>query len=133
MRNMFKISLENDFQIMKDEKPPIETPCRFLGFDGASFSSAVFNLYTTIVGAGIMALPATLKQLGMIPGLIVIVLGAMLTEVSINVKLRFNKASKVFSYMGLVGDEFGGALTPVSSSTISNTLLIYMIIIGTIH
>ncbi|GMP84233.1 hypothetical protein CsSME_00037838 [Camellia sinensis var. sinensis] len=80
-----------------------------------------------------MALPATLKQLGMILGLIVIVLGAMLTEVSINVKLRFRRASKAFSYMGLVDDEFGGALVPVSSSTISNTLVVYMIIIGTIH
>ncbi|THG17687.1 hypothetical protein TEA_026221 [Camellia sinensis var. sinensis] len=58
------------------------------GFGGASFSGAVFNLSTTVVGAGIMALPATLKQLGMVPGLIVIVLGAMLTEASIDMILR---------------------------------------------
>ena len=31
---------------------------------GSSFSGAVFNLSTTIVGAGIMALPAAVKQLG---------------------------------------------------------------------
>ncbi|MCE0480983.1 hypothetical protein HAX54_038304 [Datura stramonium] len=68
------------------------------GFDGASFSGAVFNLSTTIVGAGIMALPATLKQLGAIPGLIVIILAAMLTE----------KASKSASYSGIAGDAFGG-------------------------
>ncbi|KAL7208027.1 hypothetical protein ACSBR1_029892 [Camellia fascicularis] len=79
------------------------------GFGGASFSGSVFNLSTTIVGAGIMALPATLKQLGMVPGLIVIVLGAMLTEASIDMILRFSRASKAFSYSGLVGDAFGGA------------------------
>jgi solute carrier family 38 (sodium-coupled neutral amino acid transporter), member 2 len=36
-------------------------------FNGASFSGSVFNLSTTVVGAGIMALPASIKMLGLIP------------------------------------------------------------------
>nr|CAB3447798.1 unnamed protein product [Digitaria exilis] len=52
-------------------------------FHGASFSGAVFNLSTTIVGAGIMALPATMKVLGLVPGLVLIVLAALLTDASI--------------------------------------------------
>ncbi|KAK6160576.1 hypothetical protein DH2020_003957 [Rehmannia glutinosa] len=78
-------------------------------FGGASFGGAVFNLSTTIVGAGIMALPATLKQLGVIPGLITIVLAGMLTEKSIEMILRFSKAAKTSSYSGLAAEAFSGA------------------------
>lgn len=105
-----------------------------VAFDGASFSGAVFNLSTTIVGAGIMALPATLKQLGMIPGLIVIVLAAMLTESSIDMILRFSRAAKSTTYSGLVNDAFGGAgRTLLQVGIIVNNvgmLVVYMIIIG---
>ncbi|KAL3514349.1 hypothetical protein ACH5RR_027066 [Cinchona calisaya] len=102
--------------------------------DGASFSGAVFNLSTTIVGAGIMALPETLKQLGMVPGLIFIVLAAMLTEKSIEIILRFSRASKTTSYSGLACDAFGGAgRTLLQVCIVMNnvgTLVVYMIIIG---
>uniref|UniRef100_A0A7N0UKM5 Amino acid transporter transmembrane domain-containing protein n=1 Tax=Kalanchoe fedtschenkoi TaxID=63787 RepID=A0A7N0UKM5_KALFE len=101
---------------------------------GASFSGAVFNLSTTIVGAGIMALPATLKQLGLVPGLIVIVLAAMLTEKSIDMILRFSRASKSSSYAALVGDAFGGAGRNLLQIFIVvnnlGMLVVYMIIIG---
>lgn len=106
------------------------------GFDGASFSGAVFNLSTTMVGAGIMALPATLKQLGAIPGLIVIILAAMLTEKSIEMLLRFTRVSKsASSYSGLAGDAFGGfGRTLLETCIVINNLgmlVVYMIIIGT--
>ncbi|KAK6792646.1 hypothetical protein RDI58_011727 [Solanum bulbocastanum] len=104
------------------------------GFDGASFSGAVFNLSSTIVGAGIMALPATLKQLGAIPGLIVIILAAILTEKSIEMLLRFTRASKSASYSGIAGDAFGvfGRTLLQACIVINNlgTLVVYMIIIG---
>lgn len=105
------------------------------GFEGASFSGAVFNLSTTIVGAGIMALPAAVKQLGLVPGLIMIVLGAMLTESSIDMIMRFTRASKAASYSGLVGDAFGGpGRTLLQLCVVVNNLgmlVVYMIIIGT--
>ncbi|POO03743.1 Amino acid transporter, transmembrane domain containing protein [Trema orientale] len=103
-------------------------------FDGASFSGAVFNLSTTIVGAGIMALPAVVKQLGLIPGLVMIVLGSMLTESSIEMILRFTRASKANTYSGLVADAFGGAgRTLLQFCIVVNNLgmlVVYMIIIG---
>ncbi|KAL8225446.1 hypothetical protein R6Q57_018003 [Mikania cordata] len=104
------------------------------GFTGSSFSGAVLNLSTTIVGAGIMALPATLKQLGMIPGLFSILLVGVLTESSVDIILRFSRASKSNSYAGLVGDAFGGAgrsLLQVGI-VVNNVglLVVYMIIIG---
>ncbi|GAB4852412.1 Amino acid transporter avt6a [Ancistrocladus abbreviatus] len=105
-----------------------------VGFNGASFSGAVFNLSTTIVGAGIMALPATLKQLGIVPGLILIVLGAILTQSSIDMILRFSRASKSSSYSGLVGDAFGGCgRNLLQVCVVINNLgmlVVYMIIIG---
>ncbi|XP_071716439.1 amino acid transporter AVT6A-like isoform X2 [Rutidosis leptorrhynchoides] len=103
-------------------------------FSGASFSGAVFNLSTTIVGAGIMALPATLKQLGMIPGLIIIILVGILTESSIDMILRFSRACKANSYSGLVGDAFDGSgkLLLQIGIVVNNVglLVVYMIIIG---
>ncbi|EYU34198.1 hypothetical protein ABFS82_03G029800 [Erythranthe guttata] len=103
-------------------------------FGSASFAGAVFNLSTTIVGAGIMALPATLKQLGVIPGLITILLAGMLTEKSIEMILRFSRAAKTSSYSGLAGDAFSGAGRNLLQIciVINNVgmLVVYMIIIG---
>ncbi|KAH6836317.1 Transmembrane amino acid transporter family protein [Perilla frutescens var. hirtella] len=103
-------------------------------FDGASFSGAVFNLSTTIVGAGIMALPATFKELGAIPGVIIIVLAGILTEKSIEMILRFSRATKTSSYSGLAGDAFSGAGRNILQLciVINNVgmLVVYMIIIG---
>lgn len=112
-----------------------EEELREVGLDGASFSGAVFNLSTTVVGAGIMALPAIMKQLGLIPGLIMIVLGAALTESSIEMILRFSRASKSATYSGLVSDAFGGPGRTLLQLCIAvnnlGMLVVYMIIIGT--
>lgn len=101
---------------------------------GASFSGAVFNLSTTVVGAGIMALPATVKQLGLIPGLIMIVFVAWLTESSIDMIIRFSRACKSTTYSGLVADAFGGAgRTLLQVCVVVNNLgvlVVYMVIIG---
>lgn len=105
-----------------------------LALSGASFSGAVFNLSTTIVGAGIMALPAAVRQLGMFPGLLAIALGAILTNASIEMILRFGRAAKAASYSGLVGDTFGGVgRTLLQACIVVNnvgSLVVYMIIIG---
>ncbi|CAL5191271.1 unnamed protein product [Lathyrus oleraceus] len=111
-----------------------ESDSGFDDFNGASFSGAVFNLATTIIGAGIMALPATLKQLGLIPGLLGILMMAFLTEKSIELLIRFTRAGKSVSYAGLMGDSFGKygkALTQICV-IVNNVgvLIVYMIIIG---
>ncbi|GMI78469.1 hypothetical protein like AT3G30390 [Hibiscus trionum] len=104
------------------------------GFHGASISGAVFNLSTTVVGAGIMALPATVNQLGLIPGLMTIIFVSVLTESSIDKILRFSRASKSATYSGVAADAFGGAGRNILQAciVINNTgmLVVYMIIIG---
>ncbi|CAN4079536.1 unnamed protein product [Withania somnifera] len=103
-------------------------------FNGASFSGAVFNLSTTIVGAGIMALPATMKVLGLIPGIIMIILMAFLTEASIELLIRFSRTSKSVSYGGLMDDAFGKYRKMLLQICVLvnniGVLVVYMIIIG---
>ncbi|GFQ01093.1 sodium-coupled neutral amino acid transporter 3 [Phtheirospermum japonicum] len=126
-------------QAIVDEKSPL-LPTKhsedggFDEFNGASFSGAVFNLSTTIVGAGIMALPATMKVLGLFLGIAMIIFMAFLTEASIELLLRFSRTSKSVSYGGLMGDAFGkyGRMLIQLCVLVNNigVLIVYMIIIG---
>jgi sodium-coupled neutral amino acid transporter 2 len=103
-------------------------------FNGASFSGAVFNLSTTIVGAGIMALPASIKMLGLIPGLLMIIFVALLTEASIDMLVRCSHQGKITSYGWLMGEAYGqwGRIALQASVVINNigVMIVYMIIIG---
>lgn len=103
-------------------------------FNGASFNGAVFNLATTIIGAGIMALPATMKILGLVLGISMIVVMAFLTDASIEFLLRFSKVGKNRSYGGLMGGSFGnpGRILLQVAVLVNNigVLIVYMIIIG---
>ncbi|OIT29468.1 PREDICTED: sodium-coupled neutral amino acid transporter 5-like [Nicotiana attenuata] len=126
-------------QAVVDEQSPLlptkhKEDAGFDEFDGASFSGAVFNLSTTIVGAGIMALPATMKSLGLILGIAMIVFMAFLTESSIELLIRFSRTSKSASYGGLMGDTFGkyGKMLLQICVLVNNigVLVVYMIIIG---
>ncbi|CAN0921755.1 Amino acid transporter AVT6C [Linum grandiflorum] len=55
---------------------------------GGSISGAVFNVSTSIIGAGIMSIPATLKVLGVIPAFLMIVAIAWLADVSVEFLMR---------------------------------------------
>ncbi|XP_011009906.1 PREDICTED: probable sodium-coupled neutral amino acid transporter 6 [Populus euphratica] len=121
-----------------DENAPLlpkrQEDAGFDEFNGASFTGAVFNLSTTIVGAGIMALPATMKVLGLVLGVSLIIFMAFLAEASIEMLLRFSGAGKCASYGGLMGDAFGktGRIMLQVAVLINNVgvLIVYMIIIG---
>lgn len=126
-------------QALVDEKSPLlpvkkEEDAGFDEFNGASFTGAVFNLSTTIVGAGIMALPATMKVLGLIPGIAMIIFMAFLTESSIEMLLRFSRAGKSISYGGVMEEAFGkyGRMLLQVCVLVNNigVLVVYMIIIG---
>ncbi|XP_076930947.1 amino acid transporter AVT6A-like [Bidens hawaiensis] len=126
-------------QPMVDEKSPLlptkkSEEAGFEEFDGASFTGAVFNLSTTIVGAGIMALPATMKVLGLIPGIALIIFLAFLTNASIDLLIRFSRAGKSVSYGGAMNDAFGsiGRILLQVCVMVNNigVLVVYMIIIG---
>ncbi|CAJ2653491.1 unnamed protein product [Trifolium pratense] len=73
-----------------------------------TISGAVFNISTTMVGAGIMSIPATMKVLGIIPGLIVILSVAVITDLTVEFMLRFTSSGKAVTYAGMVGDVLCG-------------------------
>ncbi|GAB4840183.1 Amino acid transporter avt6a [Ancistrocladus abbreviatus] len=103
-------------------------------FNGGSFWGAVFNLSTTVIGAGIMALPAAMKVLGLAVGIAVIVFVAVLSETSIEILLRFSRVSKASSYASVMGHAFGrvGRILVQVCIMVNNIgiLVIYVIIIG---
>lgn len=116
---------------LNDEKVPL------LGHKRASFGSSVFNLSCTIVGAGIMSLPAAMKVLGVVPGVILIIVGGFLTQASIEFLLRFSDASCSFSYCSVMEDAFGrvGKFLVQLCVVVNNIgmSIIYLIIIGKIN
>ena len=81
-----------------------------------------------------MALPATMKVLGLVPGVLMIIFVALLTETSIDMLIRFSRAGKMVTYGGVVGDAFGdfGRILLQSCVVVNNVgvLIVYMIIIG---
>ncbi|KAJ0965342.1 hypothetical protein J5N97_026480 [Dioscorea zingiberensis] len=122
-----------------DKKAPLlpskrEDEGGFDEFSGASFAGGVFNLSTTIVGAGIMSLPATMKILGLVPGIAMIVFVAFLTDASIEMLMKFSRAGKTDSYGGVMGDAFGriGMILLQICVVVNNVgvMIVYMIIIG---
>ncbi|KAJ6841935.1 uncharacterized protein M6B38_303730 [Iris pallida] len=103
---------------------------------GASVSGAVFNLSTSIVGAGIMSIPATLKVLGVGPALLLIAAVAFLSDASVEFLVRYtgHSGAPVASYAGLMGESFGragsAALQLCVVVTNLGALIMYLIVIG---
>ncbi|XP_028782289.1 amino acid transporter AVT6D [Neltuma alba] len=100
----------------------------------ASVTGAVFNVATTIVGAGIMSIPATVKVVGVIPAFLMILIIAMLAEVSVDFLLRFTHSGETTTYSGVMKEAFGpaGAAATQILVIITNygALIMYLIIIG---
>nr|GEW20575.1 putative sodium-coupled neutral amino acid transporter 7 [Tanacetum cinerariifolium] len=99
-----------------------------------SVSGAVFNVSTSIIGAGIMSIPATLKVLGVVPAFLLIVFVAVVVDVSVEFMLRFTYAGESKTYAGLMKESFGrlGSVAVQINVMITNLgcLIIYLIIIG---
>ncbi|KAI3773458.1 hypothetical protein L1987_47987 [Smallanthus sonchifolius] len=95
---------------------------------------AVFNLSTSVIGAGIMALPATMKILGLIVGIILIFLMGVLSEISVEYLIRFAVQCKANSYGEVVEEALGKPARLLSEICIivnnAGVLVVYLIIIG---
>lgn len=103
--------------------------------EGASVSSAVFNVSTSMVGAGIMSVPATFKVLGVIPSFVVILVIAFFVDVTVEFLLKSTRRSgELNSYGALMAESFGkpGAIALQICVLLTNlgAMIIYLIIIG---
>ncbi|XVE69506.1 hypothetical protein DITRI_Ditri09bG0157500 [Diplodiscus trichospermus] len=100
----------------------------------ASVSGAVFNVSTSIIGAGIMSIPATLKVLGVVPAFVLIVVIAWLADISVEFLMRYTHAGDSTTYAGVMSESFGrvGSILVQICVMITNLgcLIIYLIIIG---
>ncbi|XP_030451019.1 amino acid transporter AVT6C [Syzygium oleosum] len=110
--------------------PEKKSPAR----PAASVSGAVFNVSTSIIGAGIMSIPATLKVLGAVPAFVLIVVIAWLADVSVEFLMRFTHSGEATTYAGVMKESFGrvGSVAVQVCVMITNLgcLIIYLIIIG---
>lgn len=99
-----------------------------------SVSGAVFNVSTSIIGAGIMSIPATLKVLGVVPAFVMIVVIAWLADISVEFLMRYTRAGDTTTYAGVMRESFGwvGSILVQICVMITNLgcLIIYLIIIG---
>uniref|UniRef100_A0A7N0UFE6 Amino acid transporter transmembrane domain-containing protein n=1 Tax=Kalanchoe fedtschenkoi TaxID=63787 RepID=A0A7N0UFE6_KALFE len=104
------------------------------GSGGGTVPGAVFNVTTSIIGAGIMSIPATVKVLGVFPALAIIVTVATLADVSVEFLMRFTHSGETTTYAGVMREAFGpiGALAVQMAVLFTNLgcLIIYLIIIG---
>ncbi|XP_052736968.1 amino acid transporter AVT6C isoform X2 [Vigna angularis] len=102
------------------------------GVPPATVSGAVFNVANSIIGAGIMSLPATLKVLGVIPALVLILVIAFLAELSVEFLMRFTRAGQTTTYAGVMREAFGpvGAVAAQIAVGFTNMgcLIMYLII-----
>ncbi|CAM8948373.1 unnamed protein product [Rhodiola kirilowii] len=73
----------------------------------SGIAGAVFNLTTSIIGAGIMALPATMKVLGLVLGFLLIIFVGILSEISVEMLVRYSVLSKSSSYGEVVQHALG--------------------------
>ncbi|KAF3537114.1 hypothetical protein F2Q69_00021178 [Brassica cretica] len=101
---------------------------------GSGIYGAVFNLTTSIIGAGIMALPATMKVLGLVLGFVLIILMGILSEISVELLVRFSVLYKSRSYGEVVQSALGKTARVLSEICIivnnGGVLVVYLIIMG---
>lgn len=101
---------------------------------GSGIYGAVFNLTTSIIGAGIMALPAAMKVLGLVLGVILIFFLGILSEITVELLVRFSVQCKATSYGEVVQAALGRTAKTLSEICIivnnGGVLIVYLIIIG---
>lgn len=101
---------------------------------GSGVYGAVFNLTSSVIGAGIMALPATTKVVGLVLGPVLIIVMGILSEITIEWLIRFSVLCKADSYGEVVRCALGkpGKVLSDICIIVNNVgvLVAYLIIIG---
>jgi amino acid permease len=121
---------DNDLDFDFDHYPLIDGGSK----TGSGISGAVFNLTTSIIGAGIMALPAAMKVLGLVLGFVLIILMGILSEISVELLVRFSALCKAATYGEVVQYAMGRPARVLSEICLivnnAGVLVVYLIIMG---
>ncbi|KAJ0571402.1 putative amino acid transporter, transmembrane domain-containing protein [Helianthus annuus] len=117
-----------------DDEDDDDMSCDDSHRSNAGIYGAVFNLTTTVIGAGIMALPAAMKVLGLIVGISMICLIGVLAQISAELLIRFTVQCKATSYGEVVQHALGSPARILSEIFIivnnGGVLVVYLIIMG---
>ncbi|KAJ0246856.1 Amino acid transporter AVT6C [Hirschfeldia incana] len=99
-----------------------------------STSGVVFNVSTSIIGAGIMSMPAAFKVLGVIPALLIITIIAWLSTISVGFLMKSTLAGESTTYAGVMKESFGkpGSVAVQVATMVATfgCMVIFSIIIG---
>jgi len=102
------------------------------GGGSASVLGAVFNVSTSVVGAGIMSIPAVMCVLGVAPAVALIAGVAVLANAAVDFMLRYTRGAP--SYAALMHDAFGRPGAKLLNVFVAfngfGTLTVYLNIIG---
>ncbi|CAH2063987.1 unnamed protein product [Thlaspi arvense] len=99
-----------------------------------STSGVVFNVSTSIIGAGIMSMPAAFKVLGVIPAFLIITIIAWLSTISVGFLMKSTLAGESTTYAGVMKESFGktGSVAVQIATMVATfgCMVIFSIIIG---
>lgn len=97
-------------------------------------TQATANLATTIIGAGIMALPKAFATLGILLGMLMLAVVFVLSLFSLNALVRVSQLTHHWTYHDVVSAEYGapGLLALKLAIIVNNagSMIVYLIIIG---
>lgn len=119
--------------VTAEEAPFLPEHAAPAGDSSASVLGAVFNVSTSVVGAGIMSIPAAMRVLGVAPAVALIAGAAAMADAAVGFMLRYTRG--VPSYAALMSDAFGrawaGALLNVFVvGNAFGTLTVYLIVVA---
>ncbi|CAI8049372.1 Putative sodium-coupled neutral amino acid transporter 11, partial [Geodia barretti] len=73
----------------------------------SSILGASFNFTNSIIGAGIIGIPAAIRLAGFVPGVILLVLVAVITDYTVLLLIKNGIISNKFSYQEMITEAFG--------------------------
>ncbi|KAG7561062.1 Amino acid transporter transmembrane domain [Arabidopsis thaliana x Arabidopsis arenosa] len=101
---------------------------------GSSTSGIVFNVSTSIIGAGIMSMPAAFKVLGIVPAFLIITIIAWLSTISVGFLMKSTLAGESTTYAGVMKESFGktGSVAAQIATMVATfgCMIVFSIIIG---
>lgn len=117
------------------EAPYFEPAEDFYALNGQTrLNQATANLATTIIGAGIMALPHAFATMGLLLGSAMLLLVYGLSKFSLQGLVHVSQVTKKWTYVDLTRAEFGQAgVTALQLAIILNnagSMVVYLVIIG---
>lgn len=106
-------ALSNDTNIQdKSESPVVDVPYMSYQPDGASLGSSIINMMNTIVGAGVLSIPSTVKNAGLIGSFLLLALSLYLSIEGARMLSMSAVYTKEESY-GLIGKKLSSNVVGV--------------------